>query len=57
MQTISLSLRTYSLPSTKPGEAQRLPETLRRIETTDPPYRVELSPGLAAETERLSLRL
>ncbi len=39
------------------AEAQRLPAALRRLEPADPPYRVDLSPGLAAEVERLRLCL
>ncbi len=35
-------------------EAQRLPAHLHRIETADPPYRVDLSPGLAGEVDRLT---
>lgn len=36
------------------AELDRLPARLRRLEPADPPYRVDLSPGLAAEVERLT---
>jgi nicotinate phosphoribosyltransferase len=34
-------------------ELRRLPEACLRLEPMDPPYRVDLSPGLSAETERI----